>query len=96
MKSAWTTSLACLLVMMLVGSTQSNTTDADTDNDSWRRNSLWDDGQAEFATYEITWQRYDRLYHGRAVLVLVKEPWAPDLQVKADTPRPGCRARPCR
>jgi hypothetical protein len=53
----------------------------------WMQNALWDDGNAEFATYEVTWSRYGGLYPGRAILVLVKEAWAPDLQVKADTPR---------
>jgi hypothetical protein len=51
------------------------------------QNELWDDGNAEFATYEVTWSRYGNLYPGRATLVLVKEPWAVDLGVKADTPR---------
>jgi hypothetical protein len=48
---------------------------------------VWDDGRAEFCVYEVTWARYGNLYPGRAVLVLVKEPWAPDLDVKADRPR---------
>lgn len=55
---------------------------------AWRLAPLWDDGQAEFAAYEVTWRRYGRLYPGRALVVLVKEPWAPDLDVKADRPRP--------
>ena len=55
---------------------------------AWRRAPIWDDGQAEFCAYEVTWARYGHLYPGRALLVLVKEPWAPDLDVKADTPRP--------
>lgn len=54
----------------------------------WRHDPVWDDGQAEFAAYEITWARYGNRYAGRALLVTVKEPWAPDLDVKADTPRP--------
>ncbi len=54
---------------------------------AWRRDSLWDDGTAEFSAYDVTWRRYGRLYSGRALLILVKEPWAPDLNVKADTPR---------
>jgi len=49
--------------------------------------ALWDDGNAEFSAYEVTWSRYGNLYPGRVLLVLVKEPWAPDLQVKADRPR---------
>jgi hypothetical protein len=55
---------------------------------SWRHDPLWDDGKAEYALYEVTWARYGRLFPGRALLVLVKEPWAPDLDVKADRPRP--------
>ena len=58
------------------------------ENGAWRHDSIWDDGNAEFATYEITWPRYGDEFSGRAILVLVKEPWAPDLHVKADTPRP--------
>lgn len=54
---------------------------------SWRTAALWDDGKAEFSVYEVTWRRYGNLYPGRVILVLVKEPWAPDLHVKADTPR---------
>jgi hypothetical protein len=48
---------------------------------------LWDDGKAEYAVYEVDWARYGDRFPGRALLVLVKEPWAPDLEVKADTPR---------
>jgi hypothetical protein len=55
---------------------------------SWRRSPVWDDGKAELCAYEVTWARYGHHYDGRALLVLVKEPWAPDLDVKADTPRP--------
>lgn len=55
---------------------------------SWRTLPVWDDGKAEVAVYEVSWRRYGRLYEGRAMTVAVKEPWAPDLDVKADTPRP--------
>jgi hypothetical protein len=55
---------------------------------SWRRSPVWDDGKAEVCAYEVTWAHYGRRYDGRALLVLVKEPWAPDLDVKADSPRP--------
>jgi hypothetical protein len=55
---------------------------------AWRRDPLWDDGRAEFCAYEVDWARYDSIYPGRALLILVKEPWAPDLDVKADRPRP--------
>ena len=34
----------------------------------------------------MTWARYGHHYDGRALLVLVKEPWAPELEVKADDP----------
>jgi len=54
---------------------------------SWRRSPLWDDGKAEFCAYDVTWSRYGHHFDGRALLVLVKEPWAPDLDVKADSPR---------
>lgn len=54
---------------------------------AWRRSPLWDDGKAEFCAYDVTWARYGHHFDGRALLVLVKEPWAPDLEVKADQPR---------
>lgn len=54
----------------------------------WRTGSVWDDGNAEFCAYEVDWSRYGTHYPGRALLILVKEPWAPDLEVKADRPRP--------
>jgi hypothetical protein len=55
---------------------------------SWRHLALWDDGRAEYAAYAVDWARYGALFPGRALLVLVKEPWAPELDVKADRPRP--------
>lgn len=54
----------------------------------WRTSSVWDDGKAEYCAYDVTWARYGHRFEGRALLVLVKEPWAPDLEVKADAPRP--------
>ncbi len=57
------------------------------DPGAWRHDALWDDGNAELCAYQVTWPRYGHLFHGRALLVLVKEPWAPDLTVKADHPR---------
>lgn len=51
---------------------------------AWRRDRLWDDGKAEFCAYEAVWARYGRTYPGRALLILVKEPWNADLDVKAD------------
>ena len=53
---------------------------------SWRRAPLWDDGKAEFCAYEVSWAHYGHAYSGRALLVLVKEPWSPALEVKADHP----------
>ncbi|MFQ5525322.1 MAG: hypothetical protein ACE5GX_03595 [Thermoanaerobaculia bacterium] len=54
----------------------------------WRHDAVWDDGNAEFCAYEIEWQRYGRGNPGTALLIAVKEPWAPDLEVKADAARP--------
>ena len=51
---------------------------------AWRRDRLWDDGKAEFCAYDVTWARYGRTYDGRALLILVKEPWNGRLDVKAD------------
>jgi hypothetical protein len=53
---------------------------------SWRRAPLWDDGKAEFCAYEVSWAHDGHVYNGRALLVLVKEPWNPALDVKADHP----------
>jgi len=53
---------------------------------AWRRAPIWDDGKAEFCAYEVSWAHYGHLYKGRALLVLVKEPWSPALDVKADHP----------
>ncbi|HYL06448.1 MAG TPA: hypothetical protein VE075_10435 [Thermoanaerobaculia bacterium] len=53
---------------------------------AWRRAPLWDDGKAEFCAYEVSWAHYGHVYKGRALLVLVKEPWSPALDVKADHP----------
>ncbi|HKI05563.1 MAG TPA: hypothetical protein VKK31_26520 [Thermoanaerobaculia bacterium] len=54
---------------------------------SWRLSPLWDDGKAELCAYDVTWARYGHRFAGRSLLILVKEPWAPDLDVKADTAR---------
>jgi hypothetical protein len=56
---------------------------------SWRRAPLWDDGKAELCAYEVSWAHYGHAYKGRALLVLVKEPWNPALDVKADHPGRG-------
>jgi hypothetical protein len=53
---------------------------------SWRRAPLWDDGKAEFCAYDVLWSRYKHHYDGRALLILVKEPWNDKLDVKADDP----------
>jgi hypothetical protein len=59
----------------------------DGGDEGWRTAALWDDGKAEYCAYNVTWARYGHHFDGRALLILVKEPWAPDLEVKADTPR---------
>ncbi|HBL26891.1 MAG TPA: hypothetical protein DD490_08660 [Acidobacteria bacterium] len=59
-----------------------------TGDAAWRTAPVWDDGRAEYCAYDVTWARYGHLFAGSALLVVVKEPWAPDLDVKADTPRP--------
>ncbi|MCP4203820.1 MAG: hypothetical protein GY769_18020 [bacterium] len=61
----------------------------DLGSGAWRHDRIWDDGQAEFCAYEVDWHRYGRANPGRALLIAVKEPWAPDLEVKADSPRPA-------
>ena len=53
----------------------------------WRLDGVWDDGKAEFCVYEVDWARYGEAWPGKALLVVVKEPWAPELDVKADRPR---------
>jgi hypothetical protein len=55
---------------------------------AWRTSPVWDDGNAEYCAYDVTWAHYGHHFPGRALLVAVKEPWAPELDVKADTPRP--------
>jgi hypothetical protein len=55
---------------------------------AWRLDRLWDDGRAEYCAYQVAWARYGHRYPGRALLILVKEPWNPELDVKADEPRP--------
>lgn len=59
-----------------------------TGDPGWRLDPLWDDGLAEFCAYEVTWARYGHHFPGRALLILVKEPWQPELDVKADDPGP--------
>jgi hypothetical protein len=55
---------------------------------AWRLDPVWDDGRAEYCAYEVDWARYGHLHPGRALLILVKEPWNPELEVKADEPGP--------
>ncbi|HEX2164440.1 MAG TPA: hypothetical protein VHM02_10865 [Thermoanaerobaculia bacterium] len=61
--------------------------DAAEGDGAWRLDPLWDDGRAEVCAYRVTWPRYGAPRQGSALLVLVKEPWAPELDVKADAPR---------
>ncbi len=56
---------------------------------AWRHDPLWDDGNAELCAYEVEWPRYGHTFTGRALLVLVKEPWDPEQNVKADSSRPS-------
>lgn len=63
---------------------RSGTTGPPPGDPAWRRDRLWDDGKAEFCAYGVTWARYGRTYDGRALLILVKEPWNDRLDVKAD------------
>ncbi|MDY7096279.1 MAG: hypothetical protein SX243_25160 [Acidobacteriota bacterium] len=79
-------SVFAMLLVGLVGCL-SQASSAVAEDASWRHLALWDDGKAEYAVYEVDWARYGDRFPGRALLVLVKEPWAPDLEVKADTPR---------
>lgn len=55
---------------------------------SWRSSPVWDDGNAELCTYTVRWPRYGHEFAGRAMLVLVKEPWNPERGTKADKPHP--------
>ncbi len=77
------------LVLWLIASDSAPASEVGGGRRSWRHDPVWDDGKAEYAVYETTWKRYGRLFPGRALLVLVKEPWSPELDVKADSPRPG-------
>lgn len=73
--------------MLLLLSTTFAITSLRAETSSWRRSALWDDGRAEFGAYQIQWPRYGKVFDGEANLIVVKEPWAPDLDVKADVPR---------
>ena len=75
--------LACLLVAVSPMVAQMPPTPG-----AWRQAPLWDLGSAEFSGYEVSWQRYGKTWKGRALIVVVKETWAPDLDVKADRARP--------
>lgn len=81
-------SLAALLFLALsIWAIRSDSVEAMPSGDaSWRRDPLWDDGKAEFCAYDVVWSRYGNHYPGRALLVLVKEPWNPNLEVKSDGP----------
>ncbi len=101
MKLLWKSLAAVVFLALAVWAIRSDLEEPDADaatlpaevpvptgDPSWRRAALWDDGRAEFCAYEVTWARYGHHFPGRALLILVKEPWAPDLEVKADRPRP--------
>jgi len=45
---------------------------------------LWGDGQAELASYDLTFPRYGELRKGTAVLIFVTEQFSNDARVKAD------------
>lgn len=47
---------------------------------------LWDDGQAEIASYRVVQRKYGELRTGEAVLIVVKEELDADALVKADGP----------
>lgn len=70
--------------MVSAASLSGQTGKASPGDGSWRRDPLWDDGKAEFCAYEATWARYGKTYNGRALLILVKEPWNARLDVKSD------------
>lgn len=46
---------------------------------------IWYDGNAEMATYKLTYPRYGELRTGTAVAITVTEPFNPDKRVKSDT-----------
>ena len=80
--------LAALLCVLALPAALAGTEEAGPGGrGAWRLDPVWDDGNAEFCAYEVSWPRYGHLFTGRALLVLVKEPWAPELDVKADSPR---------
>lgn len=47
-------------------------------------NEVWRDGNAELATYSLTYPRYGELRTGSAVAITVTEPFNPQKRVKAD------------
>lgn len=52
-------------------------------------NAVWRDGNAELASYALTYPRYGELRTGTAVAVTVTEPFNPRKRVKADQPGEG-------
>ncbi|MEM9420210.1 MAG: hypothetical protein AAGA25_14320 [Planctomycetota bacterium] len=46
---------------------------------------VWYDGNAEMATYNLTYPRYNELRTGTAVAITVTEPFNPEKRVKSDT-----------
>ena len=51
--------------------------------------SVWGDGQAELAGYDLTFPRYGHLRSGVAVTIFVSEPFSNALRVKSDPGRRG-------
>jgi hypothetical protein len=56
-------------------------------DDFWNH---WGDGQAELATYDLTYPRYGELREGTAVTIFVTETFSDEARVKAD---PGVHAK---
>ncbi len=56
---------------------------------TWMQEKIWDDGNAEYAVYEVKWQRYDHLNPGRVCMLIVKEPWQAKKDVKSEDPEQG-------
>ena len=79
--------MTCVMVTGILPAQEATPANSRPASTSWRALPLWDIGRAEFSAYEVSWQRYGARRKARALIVLVKEPWAPDLDVKADTPR---------
>ena len=89
LKAFWALGLLGLITLSLAFHADAGPSGSPLPGDhSWMKDPIWDDGQAEYAVYEATWPRYGSLYSGRVHIIAVKEAWAPELDVKADRPRP--------